>query len=151
MRLVIQRAHGAELRINNLIHSSFEGEGLLVLVGVENGDTRADAQWLAEKTLGLRIFEDPDGKMNLSVCDIDACIMAVSQFTLMASTAKGKRPSFIRAARPDETAPLYDYFCSLLDAGLRRPCARGVFGADMKISFTNDGPVTIIIDSRLRE
>lgn len=151
MRLVIQRAMGAELRINGLIHSAFEGPGLMVLVGVETGDTRADAEWLAEKTLGLRIFEDAEGKMNLCVCDIAGSIMAVSQFTLTASTARGKRPSFIRAARPEEAQPLYDYFCSLLDSRLPAPCARGIFGADMKITFTNDGPVTIISDSRLRE
>lgn len=150
MRLVIQRTLGATLSIGGDVYSRAE-VGLMILVGVETGDTRADADWLAEKALGLRIFADEAGVMNRSVLDVGGEVMAVSQFTLTASTRKGRRPSYIRAAGPDEARPLYEYFCSLLDRSLATPCARGVFGADMQIAFTNDGPVTIIIDSRLRE
>ncbi|MDE6311723.1 MAG: D-tyrosyl-tRNA(Tyr) deacylase [Muribaculaceae bacterium] len=150
MRLVIQRSLGSTLSIDGEVYSSASA-GLMILVGVETGDTRADADWLAEKALGLRIFADEAGVMNRSVLDVGGEIMAVSQFTLTASTKKGRRPSYIRAAGPGEARPIYEYFCELLDRALPAPCARGVFGADMQISFTNDGPVTIIIDSRLRE
>lgn len=150
MRLVIQRSLGSRLFIDGGLFSE-AGAGMVILVGVENGDTEADAEWLAEKTLGLRIFNDEAGTMNRSVLDVSGAVMAVSQFTLMASTRKGRRPSYIRAAAPDEARPLYEYFCSLLDRSLPLPCARGVFGADMQIDFVNDGPVTIIMDSRLRE
>ena len=141
MRLVIQRSLGSRLTVGGELVSE-AGAGLMILVGVETGDSRADADWLAEKALGL---------MNRSVLEAGGEVMAVSQFTLTASTRKGRRPSYIRAAGPDEARPLYEYFCSLLDRALPRPCARGIFGADMQIAFTNDGPVTIIIDSRLRE
>ncbi len=150
MRLVIQRSLGATLSIDGRLYSRASA-GLMILVGVETGDTRADAEWLADKALGLRIFADEAGVMNRSVLETGGEVMAVSQFTLTASTRKGRRPSYIRAAGPEEARPLYDYFCELLDRALPVPCARGCFGADMQISFTNDGPVTIIIDSRLRE
>lgn len=150
MRLVIQRSLGSRLTVGGELVSE-AGAGLMILVGVETGDSRADADWLAEKALGLRIFNDSAGVMNRSVLEAGGEVMAVSQFTLTASTRKGRRPSYIRAAGPDEARPLYEYFCSLLDRALPRPCARGIFGADMQIAFTNDGPVTIIIDSRLRE
>lgn len=150
MRIVIQRSLGSRLSIEGELFSE-AGPGLMILVGVETGDTKADAEWLADKALGLRIFNDDAGVMNRSVLDVGGEVMAVSQFTLTASTRKGRRPSYIRAAAPEEANPLYDYFCSLLDRALVSPCARGKFGADMKISFTNDGPVTIIVDSRLKE
>lgn len=150
MRIVIQRSLGSRLSIDGALFSE-AGAGLMILVGVETGDTKEDADWLADKALGLRIFSDDEGVMNRSVLDVGGAVMAVSQFTLTASTRKGRRPSYIRAAAPAEASPLYDYFCSLLDRALPAPCARGVFGADMQIEFTNDGPVTIIIDSRLRE
>lgn len=150
MRLVIQRSLGSTLSIGGEVFSRADA-GLMILVGVETGDTRSDAEWLADKALGLRIFHDEAGVMNRSVLEVGGAVMAVSQFTLTASTRKGRRPSYIRAAAPDEARPLYEYFCELLDRSLSAPCARGVFGADMQIAFTNDGPVTIIIDSRLRE
>lgn len=127
------------------------GQGLLVLVGVENGDTEEDAKWLASKTAGMRIFDDEDGVMNRSVVDIDGGLLAVSQFTLTASTRKGNRPSYIRAAGHGLAIPLYERYCELLSQDAGRPVLKGVFGADMKVELLNDGPVTIIIDSRLKE
>lgn len=151
MRIVIQRAARASVSIDGSIYSSI-GPGLMVLVGVEDGDTDADAQWLAAKTLALRIFNDEQGVMNRSVTQTGGEILAVSQFTLTASTRKGNRPSYIRAAGHELATALYDRYCTLLEqapaiAGVKR----GVFGADMKVELVNDGPVTIIIDSRLRE
>lgn len=127
------------------------GRGLLVLVGVETGDTPADVDWLAEKVVGLRIFTDADGKMNLGLQEVGGELLVVSQFTLHASTKKGNRPSFIRAARPDEAVPLYEAFLTRLEAAVGRPVPRGVFAADMQVRLVNDGPVTIVIDSRHRE
>ncbi len=127
------------------------GQGLLVLVGVEDGDTEADAQWLASKTAGMRIFDDEQGVMNRSVVDVDGGLLAVSQFTLTASTRKGNRPSYIRAAGHGLAIPLYEKYCQLLSEAAGRPVLKGIFGADMKVALLNDGPVTIIIDSRLRE
>lgn len=127
------------------------GKGLLVLVGVEQGDTEEDMRWLAGKTVGLRIFDDSQGVMNLSVKDIGGEVLAVSQFTLTASTRKGNRPSYIRAAGHDLAVPLYDRYCEEVAAAMGRPVGRGVFGADMKVALINDGPVTIIIDSRIKE
>ncbi len=150
MRIVIQRVTGAELRISGELISAI-GPGMMVLVGVETGDTDADMEWIAEKLVGLRIFNDDGGVMNRSVIEVDGEIMAVSQFTLTASTRKGKRPSYIRAEAPALASPMYDRFCLRLEQLIGRKVARGVFGADMQISLTNDGPVTIIIDSRLRE
>lgn len=122
-----------------------------MLVGVEQGDTEADVDWLVGKTAGMRIFDDENGVMNLSVNDIGGEILAVSQFTLTASTKKGNRPSYIRAAGHDLAIPLYESYCAKLSAAIGKPVGRGVFGADMKVSLVNDGPVTIIIDSRIRE
>lgn len=150
MRIVIQRVNKAQVAVDNEIKGAI-GKGLMVLVGVEDGDTRADAEWLAAKTVGLRIFNDEEGVMNLSLLQAGGEILAVSQFTLTASTRKGNRPSYVRAARHDVAIPLYDLYCNLLENLTGRPTRRGVFGADMEVTLTNDGPVTIIIDSRLRE
>lgn len=150
MRLVIQRVRNASVNIGEEEVSSIE-KGLLVLVGVENGDTEEDMRWLAGKTVGLRIFDDEEGVMNRSVLDIGGDILAVSQFTLTASTKKGNRPSYIRAAGHDLAVPLYEKYCETLSSALGKEVGRGVFGADMQVSLINDGPVTIIIDSRLKE
>lgn len=127
------------------------GQGLLVLVGVECGDTEDDMKWLSSKTVGLRIFDDEQGVMNRSVADVAGDILAVSQFTLTASTRKGNRPSYVRAAGHDLAIPLYEKYCESVSAALGKPVGRGVFGAEMQVSLVNDGPVTIIIDSRTRE
>lgn len=150
MRLVIQRVSEASVTVDGECISSI-GRGLLVLVGVENGDTEQDAVWLAAKTAALRIFDDEEGVMNRSVIDVDGGLLAVSQFTLTASTRKGNRPSYIRAAGHGLAVPLYERFCQLLSEAAGRPVQRGMFGADMKVRLLNDGPVTIIIDSRLKE
>ena len=147
MRLVIQRVKKASVSIVGKEVSSI-GKGLLVLVGVENGDTEEDMRWLVGKTVGLRIFDDEEGVMNRSVMDIGGDILAVSQFTLTASTRKGNRPSYIRAAGHDLAVPLYEKYCESLSAALGKEVGRGVFGADMQVALINDGPVTIIIDSR---
>ena len=127
------------------------GHGMMVLVGVEEGDTDDDCRWLAAKTVALRIFDDENGVMNRSVADVGGNILAVSQFTLTASTRKGNRPSYIRAAGHDLATRLYEQYAELVAQALGRPTAMGRFGADMQVSLVNDGPVTIIIDSRLRE
>lgn len=150
MRIVIQRVRQASVTIDGK-QVAATGPGLFILVGVENGDTEADAQWLAAKAAGLRIFNDEGGVMNRSVVDVDGEILAVSQFTLTASTKKGNRPSYIRAAGHELAVPLYEKFCSLLEQSAGRPVQKGVFGADMQCALVNDGPVTIIIDSRIRE
>lgn len=151
MRLVIQRVSQASVAIDSQLHSSI-GRGLMVLVGVETGDTPADAEWLAAKTAGMRIFPDANGVMNVAIADLpDAQVLAVSQFTLTASTKKGNRPSYIRAAGHDLAVPLYELYCDRLHQLLGREVAKGVFGADMQVALINDGPVTIVIDSRLRE
>ena len=150
MRLIIQRVTRASVTIDGQLHSAI-GKGLLVLVGVENGDTTADVEWLAAKTAGLRIFDDVNGVMNLSVTDVDGDVLAVSQFTLTASTRKGNRPSYIRAAGHELAVPLYEAYCNRMSQLTGKPVAKGVFGADMQVELVNDGPVTIIIDSRLKE
>lgn len=150
MRLVIQRVSRASVSIGGELFSEVD-RGLMVLVGVAEGDTPADAEWLAAKTAAMRIFPDDKGVMNLSVKDIMGEVLAVSQFTLTASTKKGNRPSYIHAAGHDVAIPLYDLYCNLLSDILGRTVAKGVFGADMQVELINDGPVTIIIDSRLRE
>lgn len=150
MRLVIQRVKEASVTISNELHSSI-GQGLFVLVGVENGDTQEDAIWLASKVAGMRIFDDHNGVMNRSVVDIDGEILAVSQFTLTASTKKGNRPSYIRAAGHDLAVPMYEKFCHLLAEISGRKVETGIFGADMQCALINDGPVTIVIDSKLKE
>ena len=150
MRLVIQRCTRASVEVDSSVIAS-TGPGMMILVGVAEGDSHDDASWLAAKTLALRIFDDSDGVMNRSVTDIGGDILAVSQFTLTASTRKGNRPSYIRAARPEAAQPLYEEFCTMLEQGLGKSVGRGRFGADMKVELVNDGPVTIIIDSKLRE
>ena len=150
MRLVIQRCLEASVSIEGKLVASI-GSGLLVLVGVEASDTQADAAWLAAKTAGLRIFDDAQGVMNLSVKDVGGDILAVSQFTLTASTRKGNRPSYIRAAGHETAIPLYEAYCQLLQEEIGKDVKKGVFGANMQVALVNDGPVTIIIDSRIRE
>lgn len=150
MRLVIQRVKEASVSIDGEKVSAI-GKGLLVLVGVETGDTEDDVKWLVGKTAGLRIFDDENGVMNKSVQDIDGEALAVSQFTLTASTRRGNRPSYIRAAGHELAVPLYEKYCDSLAEALDKPVGRGVFGADMKVALVNDGPVTIIIDSKLKE
>jgi D-aminoacyl-tRNA deacylase len=150
MRAVIQRVSRASVAIAG--ESSGEiATGLLVLLGIAPGDTEADAQWLAEKIVALRIFEDADGRMNRSVFDAAGGILVVSQFTLFASTRKGTRPSFNDAAKPEIAIPLYDAFNCFASLALGHPVATGQFGAMMSVSLVNDGPVTLIIDSRQRE
>lgn len=150
MRIVIQRVSEAAVSVDCQTVGRV-GRGLMVLVGVEEGDTDADCDWLTAKTAALRIFNDDKGVMNLSVKDIGGEVLAVSQFTLTASTRKGNRPSYIRAAGHELATTLYDRYCLGLEQALGKPTQRGVFGADMQVSLINDGPVTIIIDSRLRE
>ena len=150
MRLVIQRVREAAVDIAGKRVAEI-GPGLMVLVGVENGDTEEDARWLAAKTAALRIFDDEAGVMNRSVVEAGGGLLAVSQFTLTASTRKGNRPSYIRAAGHELAVPLYERYCELLAEAAGRPVERGVFGADMQVSLINDGPVTIIIDSKLKE
>ena len=150
MRIVIQRVSEASVEVEGVIVSRI-GQGMLILVGVEEGDEEKDAEWLASKAAALRIFDDGEGVMNRSVVDVGGEALAVSQFTLTASTRKGNRPSYIRAAGHGLAVPLYEKFCDLLSAHLGKEVGKGVFGADMKVRLLNDGPVTIIIDSRLRE
>ncbi|MDE6669528.1 MAG: D-tyrosyl-tRNA(Tyr) deacylase [Muribaculaceae bacterium] len=150
MRLVIQRVSEASVSIGGELHNAI-GRGLMVLVGVADGDTAADAEWLAAKTAAMRIFPDDNGVMNRSLIEIEGEALAVSQFTLNASTKKGNRPSYIHAAGHDVAIPLYELYCEQLTKLLGREVKRGVFGADMQVSLINDGPVTIVIDSRLRE
>lgn len=150
MRLVIQRVTEASVTIDGKVVSGI-GQGLFILVGVENGDTEADMEWLATKASGLRIFNDDEAVMNRSVLDVDGQLLAVSQFTLTASTKKGNRPSYIRAAGHELAVSLYDKFCTRLSEIAGRPVQKGVFGADMQCALVNDGPVTIIIDSRIKE
>lgn len=150
MRIVIQRVRNAAVSIDGRINGSI-GRGLMVLVGVEEGDSVDDARWLADKTVALRIFDDENGVMNRSVLDTGGDILSVSQFTLTASTRKGNRPSYIRAAKHELATALYREYNSLLESRLGKQVPTGVFGADMQVSIVNDGPVTIIIDSRLKE
>ena len=150
MRLVIQRVTRASVTIDNQLHSQV-GPGLMVLVGVREGDTLDDVKWLAAKTASLRIFDDEAGVMNRSIIDAGGEVLAVSQFTLNASTKKGNRPSYIHAAGHDVAIPLYEAYCIQLQELLGREVKKGVFGANMQVELINDGPVTIIIDSRLRE
>ena len=150
MRVVIQRVSEASVTVDGECIAAI-GNGLLILVGVENGDTEQDAAWLASKTAGLRIFDDENGVMNRSVVDVDGGLLAVSQFTLTASTRKGNRPSYIRAAGHGLAVPLYERYCALLAEAAGRPVQQGRFGAMMQVRLLNDGPVTILIDSRLKE
>lgn len=150
MRVVIQRVEKASVTVDGELISQI-GMGMMILICVETADTLEDLQWLTKKITSLRIFNDDKGVMNLDIKAIDGEIMAISQFTLVASTRKGNRPSYIRAAPPQEAIPMYDEFCSELAKLTGKEVKRGKFGADMKVSLTNDGPVTILIDSRIRE
>ncbi|MDZ4405248.1 D-aminoacyl-tRNA deacylase [Prosthecobacter sp.] len=150
MRLVLQRVSSASVAVDNQITGQI-GAGLLILAGIESDDTADDAAWLTQKVTQMRIFGDAEGKMNLCVKDIGGELLVVSQFTLHASTKKGNRPSFIRAARPEHAIPLYEQFLTMLEVEIGKPVARGIFGADMKVALINDGPVTICLDSRARE
>ncbi len=148
MRVIIQRVSEASVEINNAIKSKIT-KGLLVLVGFENEDLQEDLDWISNKLLNLRIFADENGKMNLSVNDIKGELLIVSQFTLFASTKKGNRPSFLNSAKPDIAIPLYETFVKKLSTQISTKT--GEFGADMKVSLVNDGPVTIFIDSKNRQ
>ncbi len=147
MKLVIQRVKHASVSISGKLHSEIDA-GLLVLVGVTHDDTEADVRYLAAKTSAMRIFNDDNGVMNRSVCDTGGDILAVSQFTLLASTRKGNRPSYIHAAGHDLAVPLYNLFCTECERITGRTVRKGVFGADMQVELINDGPVTIVIDSK---
>ena len=150
MRIVIQRVKHASVTINGNKKSEIE-QGLLVLLGVCEEDTKEDAEWLARKVAALRVFDDSEGVMNRSVLDISGELMVVSQFTLFASYKKGNRPSWLRAARHEISIPLYEYFCSQVSSLIGKPVATGEFGADMKVELLNDGPVTICMDSKNKE
>ncbi len=150
MRLVIQRVSKASVTIENSIFSSIR-KGLMVLVGIEDADDEKDMEWLVQKMVNMRIFSDAEGKMNLSVKDVNGEVLVVSQFTLHASTQKGNRPSFIKAARPEKAIPLYEAFIKKTETELGKKCATGEFGADMNVELINDGPVTIVMDSKNKE
>ncbi len=150
MRIVIQRVSEASVTIHNEIHASI-AKGFMVLVGIENEDTETDANWLAGKIAGLRVFDDENGIMNHSVTDIDGEILIVSQFTLHALTKKGNRPSYIRAAGHEKAIPLYEYLCRKVSELTGKETKTGIFAADMKVALINDGPVTILIDSKNKE
>ena len=149
MRVVIQRVSSASVTIDGQVRSSI-GQGLLVLLGIGLEDGEEDIDWLVRKVAGLRIFNDDEGVMNRSVVEVGGEALVVSQFTLMASTKKGNRPSYIGAAGHEHAIPMYETFCAALSAAIGRPVGTGEFGADMKVSLLNDGPVTICIDSRNR-
>jgi len=150
MKAVIQRVSSASVTIDSKIVAEIQ-KGLLVLVGIEDADTQEDTNWLCQKIANLRIFGDENYVMNLSVRDIDGEIIVVSQFTLQASTKKGNRPSYIKASKPDVAIPLYENFVQQFEKELEKKVQTGVFGADMQVSLLNDGPVTIIIDSKNKE
>ncbi len=150
MRVLIQRVKEASVTVDNEVISLID-KGLLIFVGITDDDTRDDILWLTKKIANIRLFDDENGVMNLSVIDAGGDILAVSQFTLMASTKKGNRPSYIKAAKPEISIPLYEEFCTEMELAVNKPIKRGVFGADMKVRLLNDGPVTIFIDSKNRE
>lgn len=150
MRIVIQRVSEASVKIDGKVHGSI-GKGYLILLGVCEEDTEEDVDWLVRKVVGLRVFDDENGVMNRSVMDTDGECLVVSQFTLFASYKKGNRPSWLRAARHEISIPLYELFCSRLSEGIGKPVATGEFGADMKVSLINDGPVTICMDTKNKE
>lgn len=150
MRVVVQRVSRASVSIEGDEHASI-GQGILILLGIEDADTTEDIEWLTAKISKLRIFDDADGVMNLSVKDIDGEVMVVSQFTLHANIKKGNRPSYIRAAKPDLAIPLYEKFVESISAQTGKPAQTGVFGAMMDISLVNSGPVTIISDTKNKE
>lgn len=150
MRVVIQRVRQARVEIGGVVHASIEG-GLLVLAGFEDADTEEDCRWVSSKIVHLRIFDDHQGVMNVSLHETGGDLLLVSQFTLHASTKKGNRPSYIRASKPDKAIPLYEKLIGQLASDLGKPVRTGVFGADMQVYLQNDGPVTIVIDSQNKE
>lgn len=150
MRAVIQRVTQAECRVDEQVTGAIE-QGLLVFLGIEDADTSEDLDWLAQKIAGIRIFSDEQGLMNKALADIEGNILLISQFTLFAATKKGNRPGFTRAARPDKAIPLYEEMIKKLGTLLQKEVQTGIFGADMKISLLNDGPVTITIDTKNKE
>ena len=150
MRLVIQRVTQASVAVPAEGYESKIGNGLMVLVAFMDEDTEEDLMWTARKLVAMRIFDDAEGVMNLSVQDVGGDVMLVSQFTLYASTVQGNRPSYIKAAKPDIAIPLYEKFISIVDQLLGKEVGKGIFGADMKVSLVNDGPVTIVVDSKLK-
>lgn len=150
MRAVIQRVTNASVKVDGKVTGAIDN-GLLILVGVEDADTQEDIEWLTKKIAGLRIFNDENGVMNRSVMEIGGGLLAVSQFTLMASTKKGNRPSYIRASKGDFAEPMYEKFCLALEKESGKKVEKGIFGADMKVSLLNDGPVTIIMDTKNKE
>ena len=149
MRIVIQRVSEASVSVAGEVISKIE-EGMLILLGIEDADTEEDVEWLCNKLTKLRIFSDENDAMNLDINQIEGSFLVVSQFTLYASTVKGNRPSYIKAAKPDIAVPLYENFVSLVEEYFGQEVKRGIFGADMKVSLLNDGPVTIIVDSKLK-
>jgi D-tyrosyl-tRNA(Tyr) deacylase len=150
MKVVIQRVKESSVEIDNKIKAEI-GKGLLVLIGISQKDNKLDVEWLVNKVLNIRIFNDSDGIMNKSIIDIKGEILIISQFTLMALTKKGNRPSYIKSASHEIAIPLYNYFIELLESKIKKGVKAGIFGADMKVSLLNDGPVTIIIDSKNKE
>jgi D-aminoacyl-tRNA deacylase len=150
MRAVVQRVSEAQVRVDGQVHASI-GKGLLILLGVAIGDTDAESEWLCGKIAKLRIFPNDQGVMDLDVQQADGEILVISQFTLLANIAKGNRPSYITAARPEEAIPMYEKVCARLSELCGRHVRQGVFGADMKVGLVNDGPVTIVIDSKTRK
>lgn len=150
MRAVLQRVSKASVTVDGQVVSSI-GDGLLVLLGIEDADGQEDVEWLANKMVNLRIFNDENNVMNRSVVDIDGEIIVVSQFTLHAQTKKGNRPSYIKAAKPEVAIPMYEGFVTVLEHKLGKKVGTGIFGADMKVELLNDGPVTIIIDTKNKE
>ena len=150
MRIIIQRVSQASVLIDGIENRSI-GKGMVILLGIEHSDSNEDINWLCSKISKLRIFNDNDEVMNLSVQDINGEILLISQFTLHASTKKGNRPSYIAAARPDQAIPLYEEFINTLEMELKKKIVTGNFGADMKVNLVNDGPVTIIMDSKAKE
>ena len=150
MRIIIQRVRNASVTIEGQLHSAI-GQGMMILVGIEDADGDDDIAFLVKKVTAMRIFDDENGVMNLSVMDVKGEVLVVSQFTLHASTKKGNRPSYIKAAKPNISVPLYEKFCSELSSILGKPVKTGVFGADMQCALINDGPVTIFMDSKNKE
>lgn len=150
MRIVIQRVSEASVKIDGHIHGQI-GKGYLILMGVCDDDTEEDADWLVKKVVALRVFDDEQGVMNRSIMDVAGDCLVVSQFTLFASYKKGNRPSWFKAARHEISVPLYEYFCRKLSKEMQRPVQTGEFGADMKVSLINDGPVTICMDTKNKE
>jgi len=148
--MVIQRVTKASVTIDQQLYSAIQS-GLLILVGIEDADTDEDIEWLTKKTANIRIFNDENGVMNRSVLEIGGELLVVSQFTLHASTMKGNRPSYIKASKPDVAIPMYEKFCNEMSLAIGKEVKTGVFGADMKVELLNDGPVTILMDSKNRE